>query len=634
MLLELSAESTRSTSEFEKRLLNMQMFARFLGYLVFSPNWHDGVEMDISGSNFVKPPFVGDWIQHLDSLGLHLMKIINSAWQEGHVIMVIPWVTELLKLAKWDTFSQGSRKFREILACLRFIQEQIMLSSDDAAESRFFGPTKQVVSFYLETLFYDFIGFSKLTSFPKASLSLVPSEHRGITNGSTMLDNAVLGFSSITLYASNPHVEELNGLIARISSALGEARSSTKTRKLRPSIVSTSVASSLATSLLNETSRDENLALSPLTKSTTSKVYNDHANKVPSESSSANSKIQAKLADAFFHHHRDIKDICEFAVDRVLGSASKELPNVVKPIFDEVGNTNFLRIDAVVEEVKQKSIAASSTYLSNRLRFGLKGSLEALGPSAIDSKLTDIAVSLATASGMLIGQPIVDSVVSTECKKLRESITQDKQKYHLGSKTPTNDSEFEEMIRAMAKLLENDIESMADKEQILNDLRGLQDKLDSWRLVDVDAISIPTESNIHILFQVLLKMDKFSISMINWCLALEDPLECWLFLSTFLRACSCLAGYSRHGMRCLMNELCTNAKLVPHFVRCGLLAAHSISHQIDLEDLYGLMITSRLVTVDNVRDSLSSNLDDLEVEQRTRLQSLIKHLESSTDLGI
>jgi hypothetical protein len=59
-------------------------------------------------------------------------------------------------------------------------------------------------------------------------------------------------------------------------------------------------------------------------------------NRLPRTSDSATASIQAKLVDAFFHQHRDLKEICEFAVNRVLKNVSNRVASeCIRPVFDE-----------------------------------------------------------------------------------------------------------------------------------------------------------------------------------------------------------------------------------------------------------------------------------------------------------
>jgi hypothetical protein len=314
VLTELGADHT--TDDLERRLMNTQLFARFLGYLVFSPNWH-GAGIDLRN---IKPPASVDGLQQLDSLGLPLVKALEEAWRGGYVLGVVPWITELLKMAKWDSFTQSSRTYRYLLAQLRKIQEEAGACS---ASSSHFGPTMQIVSFYLESFFHETAGFSKLTSLPQKSLCSISE----IEVGDSSMDSAVLGFSTVTLFASSSHVEDLSTLIAHLTSSVARPPP-TKSRKLRPSIVSRGTGLEM-TRLFSESVDGKSL-------STVTEWTSPVKSRLPRTSHSATASIQAKLVDAFFHQHRDLKEICEFAVNRVLKNVSNRVASeCIRPVFDE-----------------------------------------------------------------------------------------------------------------------------------------------------------------------------------------------------------------------------------------------------------------------------------------------------------
>ena len=287
MIVSLNSES--SGNNLEKLLMNLQLLARFLGYLLFSPNWH-GAGLDMKSIN---PPLSADVLQRLNSLGLSLEAIVEDAWKQCRTVIVVPWVTEFLKMAKWDTVSQSSKQYRRIVSNLRFILDNMFVG---AAKESLFGPTMQIVALYLETFFHESVGFAKLSSLPKATLHPCSRGDAEEPN----VDSSVLGFSSVLLFASNPHMEDLSTLIATLSSSIGKLPS--KSRKLKPSIVTGNVGASIAS--ISE--------FSPGGESFQAMADS----KGPSTPHPKASTIEVKLADAFFHQHRDIKEICEFGSPR------------------------------------------------------------------------------------------------------------------------------------------------------------------------------------------------------------------------------------------------------------------------------------------------------------------------------
>eukprot|EP00536_Pseudo-nitzschia_multiseries_P006509 jgi/Psemu1/151300/gw1.139.87.1 len=101
--------SNHSSSGLEKRTLELALLGRFLGFLVFSPNWQEeGIDL-----NKMKPFIcsLDHGLDLLESIGLPLPKIVKEAWDGGYTSLTIPWVIELLKMSKWDSISQSSMNY-------------------------------------------------------------------------------------------------------------------------------------------------------------------------------------------------------------------------------------------------------------------------------------------------------------------------------------------------------------------------------------------------------------------------------------------------------------------------------------------------------------------------------------------
>jgi hypothetical protein len=562
VLTELATDHS-TTDDLERRILNSQLFARFLGYLVFSPNWH-GAGIDLRN---IQPPASVDGLQQLDSLGLPLVKALEEAWRGGYVLGVVPWITELLKLSKWDSFTQSSRTYRFLLAQLRNIQEE---AGTISAFPSHFGPTMQIVSFYLESFFHETAGFSKLTSLPQKSLCSVSE----IDVGDSSMDSAVLGFSTVTLFASSSHVEDLATLIAHLTSSV--ARSPTKSRKLRPSIVSRGIGLEM-TRLFSE-SRDGK-PLSTVTESTS-----PVKSRLSRTSHSATASIQAKLVDAFFHQHRDLKEICEFAVNRVLKNVSNRVASeCIRPVFDE----SSLAFDSpadVFEEALANALKAARTFLRTCLESSIRQSLELLGASGLHAKVLDVAASLAVTRGIQAGQPIMDALVATESNTVRESLAR-LQKKRLTGKAPTtreaqvagaaDDPLFKAVIDSMTDLRDSFVAELweRDAEQVADRLLTLERALGRWSTAH--DIKIPAESTLRPFFELVIRLDNSSPNFLRWCMTLNAA-EYRSIMSPYLRIVCRLAGHSKYGFRHL-GDLIETGDLVRRLIESEFLSEDTAS---------------------------------------------------------
>ena len=65
------------------------MLAKYLGLLVFSPNW------DISAGN-------GSDSSSIDNLPpIDVKGAVEDAWEQSRLIAVVPWVIQFLAMMKW-----------------------------------------------------------------------------------------------------------------------------------------------------------------------------------------------------------------------------------------------------------------------------------------------------------------------------------------------------------------------------------------------------------------------------------------------------------------------------------------------------------------------------------------------------
>ena len=113
-----------------------------------------------------------------------------------------------------------------------------------------------------------------------------------------------------------------------------------------------------------------------------------------------NNTIQDKLVDAFFHQPTDLRQICEFVVER---TAKNTLAIVVKehvtPHFEfptSVYNESF---DTFVRQIRQKeqdALTASNKEMKSRTVQLVTESVKLLSPPDTKPAVMDIAIKLAT----------------------------------------------------------------------------------------------------------------------------------------------------------------------------------------------------------------------------------------------
>jgi hypothetical protein len=491
----------KSTNQIERRLAELQLLSRFLGFLVFSPNWR-GNELD---SSKFKTIGISNGINQLESIGLPIAGLVEKAWIGGHAIITLPWVTELLKMAKWDSQTQTSKNFRQLLANLRQIQAATF--SAGASSGGRFGPSMLVVNFFLETVFHN-------------TPSLPSSLPRGLLSDADQmeldgLDFECIGFSTVTFVSSNPHVEDLSNLIDGLHRIHVE-KAFNKSRKLRPSVISVgpTVGSSVAF-------KDEVYDSKPL-------LGEWKISEAPASNgldSNPVNKVKTKLSEAFFHQHRNLKEICEFTIDRVLKKTSGTLLRdcITKTIEDKELAAVYTEQD--IDVVQQKVFDLSLDILRRRLDEGVRKSLEILGPPNSHARVLTIAISLAVDKGMQTGETLLRALISTEMPflvlliKRKNSPTPEDQPLISGD-NPVG--AVDQIVRKL-EIAWQQLSVPVHRRSVDEISQALVDAIYALKVFASSLQEkLPTESDLRTLFSFVLKLDRLSASSIEWAFALEE----------------------------------------------------------------------------------------------------------------
>ena len=536
-----------SPNQFERRLTELRLLSRFLGFLIFSPNWRTS---DIDSSKF-RPVGLQNGINQLENIGLPVDKMVQDAWNKGYAVTVIPWVTDLLKMAKWDSQTQTSKPYRQLLANLRQIQSVTL--SKGVSSSKRFGPTMQVLYFFLESLFNNTPSLP--SSLPLDSIWKVEQLEPD------SIDFEYIGFSTVTLFSSNPQVEDLFNLVNGIN-RLQVGKSNTRSRKLRPSIVSCGPIAEAPVSSLN-TSEDE-------VRFDNKPFIGDWKLEQDATFVSGNSgisKVKAKLSEAFFHQHRGVKEVCEFAVDNVLklmtGTFLRDC--IMATLFTHKSTASNGEQDIGI--VRQMVLQASSSSLRKRLEEKVQKSLYILAPPDTHEKVLAIAVKLAVEKGMQTGEALLGALVSNEMPFLISSI-EGKGKENRTTPSIVNEEAvvscnvsihylvpmFEEIARQLSTpIQERDVDILS------------QSLISGNHILDESSLEcegrIPPESDLRTLFGFVLELERLWASFIEWAYSLEEPKKRSIMIP-FLQIVSRL---------CEVSSFLPRRKLTTSAERCTLL---------------------------------------------------------------
>lgn len=521
-----------SPTDLEQKIMKLQLIARFLGFLVFSPNWH---ESGIDASK-LQSIALADGMQQLDSLGLSVVAQMDRAWTTGQIVAGVPWVTELLRMAKWDSLTQTSKQFRQLLANLRGIQRSIV-GTEESNGTGYFAPTMKIMSLYLERFFEETTGLPKLTSLPLSTLS--PAD----IDRPESLDAICTGFSSVLVFAASPHMEDLLSLVNRIEKGV-TSKTPAKARKLRPSIVSRNLGVEPSKLFEDQTQGDAGRLETPIKLGNS--VFDPNWELPETETKT----IETKLVEAFFHQHREIKLICEFAVDQVLKMAPKQ---IVSACIQSTWEEKEITEDSGEEEVSIAQALAlnkAKALLESRMRAAVASGLEVFGPDNLHPRIASIATHLSISRGMVLGRTGMHTLIEAESSsRLSRRPKPAKQAEPHGALdgrcvTSLASAAIEDLTNAF-----DDQKSAATSHKVEDVLALIEDTTMRLReLAGAYESSVPTESSLRTVTSALLELDRSGGTIFRWCetLAVEEFYR--VFLALF-RLQLAVSGVSSFGLK-------------------------------------------------------------------------------------
>jgi hypothetical protein len=591
-LLELSSNATKK--DFEKRLMDLQLIARFLGVLVFSPNWQSsGADMAAHGTILSES---SDGLVQLGASGLSVIGIVEKAWKSSNLVSVIPWVVEILRMATWDRLARHSLPHRQLLSLLRQIQERLNASGHD---DLYQAPCRQLVILSTESLFDEVVGLTTTTLLEQADL---PAYEIPDDDESYRLDCSSITFSSATLDASNSHVEELISLVSNLSrSDLSTLRSPGASRKLRPSIV--------VSPTLFFSAPAHDIGTASILAGNSAMIMKDGQAIGASLPATETISVQSRLRDTFFHQHGELKEVCDFTVNRVLSIVTDQLPaKYIKPALSgEIGTELAL---SAAEDIAMETC---TSFLRSNLEDSLRGTLALLTPTTANPKVIEIALSLSVVHGLQVGKAMINALITTEARVFQALIARDDRRKLFSGGTESDDKTVTAMVDKDFLKIATDsltmlIEGLASQEYFPSTIPALQDLiniLDDWT-AHMD-LQIPAEDGLRLFFEAILMLDRNSTGIVDWALtpSFTPAATRWAVLRAYLQIAVSLHRFSRHGLRRLRVFVTEEGSLV-RIITLGIAAAEGSLSKILVE-----MVRSRLTR--------SSVLEDTLLKIRTRV---------------
>jgi hypothetical protein len=552
----------------EAHLLEKQMLSKFLGLLVFSPSWYEFRGNANLLGNDVTPP---DFLKQLEAdatNGLDLLSIVENAQAEGNLSVVIPWVTEFLKMASWDeSIKTQSKSYATLIILLRQLQESLSSRLQKHISENCKAPNCLIAFWCLEAFFGEHIGLAEVATYTlhhEVSRPTICHGHEvGVSTAdgkATTFDAAPITFSTSSLFQVNPKLEELLSLLTHLSldvSVLKNTRSPGISRKLRPLMVRSGlVAPEITTKIIDDAdiTKGGNL-LRGSTKPTMPAV-----NVFTTTKTTERSSLESKMADAFFHQHNTLKDICEFAVHRILKSVLADIPGRLARASD---NSSPLK-----DENHMTALEDALNFLRSSLEDKVHRSLLLFEPADTPAKIHQLAVSIAVVRGYESGAPYVQELVDGD---VRLNSIQRSLFYVRGNgvsaealSEPTHKKEviavqlghLTSKLEKLKSLILLDLSNEQSFHRILDSVQSLEPMVDAW-VTSADP-KIPPETSLRTFFEAIAELDGSSTHFVGSCIASNAEVECghrWLTLCGFLRIASKLSSHPRHGFARIRRHL-------------------------------------------------------------------------------
>jgi len=257
------AKEKKSSGAFT-RILKLKLLAKFLGLVVFSPNWdldssstHSyNVSNNISGPNNQSLlTTTKSSISNLNSTQalLPIYEVVLQSYKNNNLTLTIPWVVEYLRMMKWDSVSKLSRYYQSCCSLLHSLWKfapRLTFSSDKFNSNMLF------VCFEIETLLTDLFTYTERNKLfwvdfdvevVGVGVGVGVGGHLGWTDGpgkdgsDKETDNSNIGIDLTPLFCGKrfisqccPFLDDMHGVLDEIKR--GEGR--LVKRKMRPLSIS------------------------------------------------------------------------------------------------------------------------------------------------------------------------------------------------------------------------------------------------------------------------------------------------------------------------------------------------------------------------------------------------------------
>ena len=408
----MNMASSNDSRGLEQRVRELQLLAKFLGLLAFSPNW-DIKESETTVFDYFTPV-------------IPINEIIEDGYTKGILVSIIPWILDFLWMMSWDNISTKQPYYRDTFGMLRSIHRNLNQSASSGYSH--LATNLLSVGLQLDTFFADVIGLADVERLPEWILG-----RPKYNENQDVLDASPLELSKQYSLSLSTHLDDLHKLATYIAGSGRLVNSSRASKKLKPYSLSSNIINTL--SLTGSTCTSERFdALGPLERGSIQGFLSQ--NKME--------KIEpgyGRLIDAFFHQHKNLQQLCEFVIDfsieHILSKTCLDdyiIPDVMdaaKSVFAQESVPLPIELDWYLKTLLKIEREAGITiqYKCQRVLVDyISNAINSLVPRNINAKIKGIAISLSLNHALRKADLLTASLIRTESKRGMDSLLNNQKK--------------------------------------------------------------------------------------------------------------------------------------------------------------------------------------------------------------
>ena len=573
--LKMLLDTTRQKLATEKEILDARLLARFLGVLLFSPNWQSLPDISMT------IPAI-DELNQMAAAGLSIFEKLINGIKHGNVLLSVAWTVELLTMGKWDISLKDSQLYNTTVKALRAIQIKMV---GEVIPCRSRSQEFALVRNILESFFHEVVGLTQIVKLERSHIPMMDF----VKEGTTIVSSGFITPDISTAFA--PQLEDIALLVAFLSqSDLHSFRSPGVSKKLRPSVVDPS------TKFMQSPIAPASVALPT---GIVGSSYSVTATSLRGSSKERSDPFLGMLRGNFFHHHGDLKLICDFVAVRALKNLRLEIiQHCVKPLIPvEIHNKEqaMKTIENITKSCEQ--------FLSSKLDHGIRDVINTLASAETPSGVLDMGIALTVETLNRSGDAIVAVLVEGETTRLLHSVGNNHSKRLFHKDISEGRIELDEYYRTLSAVIDRVTENLSKLDENLDEvdvaLMALASLLKDT--THVERSILPSENSLRQFYFSVLQLDDYSSVIADW--GTNDSRgskdDRWKLLTSFIDVMLELKRISHRGLHRLIIQL-SDEKFIVKFIELGT----EVTNKSTLSEILCQFLQAKLIRLSTLQEAL------------------------------